>query len=495
MLLGIDIGTSGAKAVLIRPDGLIVASGREEYPIESPHPGWAEQNPELWFLQAAKAVRAVTAGHRNDVSAIALSGQMHGITLIDGAGKPVRNAVIWADARSRNEPEIIAETVGPERILDITLNRVAAGYGLASLVWLRRHEPAALDKTRWLLCPKDYVRFRFTGNPGQEASDASSTCLMDIRRIAWATDMLHELGLPTDILPPISASTDLSGNLTGEAAALCGLPAGVPVYFGGADNPMAGIGAGLAREGWMGINIGTGGQAGTVAARPVFDKEYRTSTFCHPMPGKWTIFGATLAAGLALQWFRDAFYPGHTFGELSSLAEKARPGCGGLLFLPYLAGERTPWLDARARGVFFGLSLDHGAAELCRAVMEGVVFALVQSFDLILEAGVAPERVLSMGGGAKSSLWPQIQADMLGRPVQIATGGDACVGAAIVAGAGAGTYNDIGEGVREAVKLDGAWREPDPTAHAVYMEMKERFEKLYLNNSDLFATAQDDAMS
>ena len=491
MLIGVDIGTSGAKAILMREDGTILSSRREEYGISAPRPGWAEQRPEMWFEKATACLRAVAAERPGEVKGIAFSGQMHGIVLVDAGGTPVRDAIIWADARSGAEVEAITAAIGPDRLCATTLNRVAAGFGLASLVWLRNHEPHSLEQAACMLCPKDYVRFRLGGEMVQEASDASATCCMDVRRGEWAWDILDALRLPAGIFPRIGTAADLAGRLTAEAAELCGLPIGTPLYCGGADNCMAGIGAGLIGEGWLGANIGTGGQVGAVASRPVFDREFRTSTFCHPLPGRWTIFGATLAAGLALRWFRDAFFPERSFADLSELAARAEPGAGGLLFLPYLAGERTPWLDPAARGVFWGLSLRHGAAEMCRAVMEGVTFALNQSFELIVGAGVAAERVLAMGGGAASSLWPQIQADMFGLPVQVAEGGDACVGAAIVAGVGAGTYRDIPQGVVAAVRQNGRIFEPDAGNHLLYQERKEVFRDLYLSTRDLFRKDAD----
>lgn len=486
MLIGVDIGTSTAKAILMREDGGILASHSEAYPIDTPRPGWAEQNPDVWLEKALVCLRAIASGHAAEVKGIAFSGQMHGVVAVDGQGKPLRPAIIWADSRSRDALEEIASVYPSERFCGVVLNRPAAGFGIASLVWLRMHEPEILEKARHVLCPKDYVRFGLTGEIGQEVSDASATCCMDVRKREWAWDILKGLGLPERIFPAVSESTDQAGVLAKAAAEKTGLMAGTPVFFGGADNGMAGIGSGLVEEGTMGINIGTGGQCVACASRPYFDREYRTSTFCHSIAGRWSLFGATLCAGLSMKWLRDTFFPGQDFAVLSDLAAKAGPGSGGAFFLPYLAGERTPWLDPAARGIFWGLSLDQGAPELCRAVMEGVTYALEQSFAILTEAGVKPTRLLSMGGGAKSALWPQIQADVFGMPVETVSGGDACTGAAIIAGVGAGIYRDVFEGVKAAVKAEGKIFTPDPRAHEIYAGKKEIFRQLYLDNKNLF---------
>ncbi len=486
MLIGIDIGTSGTKAILMREDGIIVKSHHEEYGIDTPQPGWAEQNPELWVEKAFVCLSQVRPDSGETVHGIAFSGQMHGIVMVDGAGTPLRPAIIWADSRSHDALEEISQRFPMETFCRTILNRPAAGFGIASLVWLKNHEPQILDKASAVLCVKDYVRYRLTGEIGQEASDASGTCCLDVQKRQWAWDILNGLGLPDRIFPAVASSIDQAGSLSKEAAARCGLAAGTPVYYGGADNGVAGIGSGVIAEGDMYVNIGTGGQCGTIAAQPYFDKEYRTSTFCHSVPDRWNLFGASLCAGLSMKWFRDVFFPGKSFADLSSLAAQAQPGSGGVMYLPYLTGERTPWLDPRARGLFFGLSLEHGQAEIARSVMEGVTYALRQSFDILVKAGVKPTSMLSTGGGAKSAVWPQIQADMFGLPVKAAQGGDACTGAAILAGVGSGIYKDVFEGVAAAVKLEGTVFEPNAKAHELYLANIDKFAQLYIRNRELF---------
>lgn len=486
MLIGADIGTSGSKAILMREDGLLLASHREPYDIDSPRPGQAEQDPEMWVEKTSRCIKAVATGHTHEISGISFSGQMHGIVPVGKSSLPVRNAILWADSRSSHEARDIPVLIGPETFLRTTMNRVAPGYGLATLLWLARHEPHTLSATTCIFCPKDYVRFRLGGDPLQELSDASGTCCLDIKREDWAWEILTKLGLPTAIFPPLARSTALAGVLNDHGSRLCGLPAGIPLYCGGADNALSGIGSGLIDDTRFGINIGTGGQVGTAAAQPVFDAAYRTSTFCHPIPGRWNIYGATLAAGLSLKWFRETFCPHSSFAELDALAARVAPGANGLLFLPYLNGERTPWMDPDARGVFFGLSTRHGLAEMCRAVLEGVTYALEQSGSLLAGMGLHARSLLSTGGGATSPLWAQIQADVFGLPVQAVRSGDACVGAAILAGVGSGVYETIAEGCAVAVGDDGTSYDPTPRAHGFYSANKERFRELYLAAKTLF---------
>ncbi len=481
MLIGVDIGTSSSKAILMRENGDVAAAHGEEYGITTRFPGWAEQNPDMWFEKAALCVRRVAAAAGGDVKGIAFSGQMHGIVLVDREHKPLGEAILWADGRAGVEVKEISEIIGEDVLRGVTLNRLAAGYGLASLYWLRKHDPQRIEKAAAVLCPKDYVRGRFTENFAQEISDASATCCLDVVAGKWAWSIIDALKLPRTMFPAIHRSTECAGGLNAESAALCGLPAGIPVYCGGADSSMAGIGAGVVEEGVLGLNIGTGGQVSAILREPLFDAEYRASTFCHPIPGHWIAQGSTLCAGLALKWFRDAFCPGKDFSELSTMAGRVPAGSEGLLFLPYLAGERTPWFDPAARGMFAGLSLRHGMPEMVRAVMEGVTLALEQSFGILKNMGVAGRRIISMGGGAKSPEWLQMQADVFGLPVHAAVG-DACVGAAITAGVGCGVYADFFEGCRVAVGGNKKISIPDDRNHASYRECKEAFRALYENN-------------
>ncbi|MCD8352237.1 MAG: xylulokinase [Planctomycetaceae bacterium] len=481
MLLGIDIGTSGSKAVLMDLDGSVMASHSEEYGITTRSPGWAEQDPEIWVDKVLHCIRTVVSTGTGEVRGIALSGQMHGIVLVDKEGNPLRDAILWADSRTGREVEEIQSLVGEKTLRATTMNRLAAGYGLASLYWLRKHEPAIVDRAACVLCPKDFVRGRLTGVFSQEASDASATCCYDVGSGDWAWDILKTVDIPHGIFPRVRHSTDQAGTLRSEIAAMCGLRAGIPVFHGGADSGMAGIGAGVVGEGTIGLNIGSGGQVSTILGEPKCDREFRTSTFCHPIPGYWMLQGSTLCAGLALKWFRDNFCPESSYESLSAMAAEIQPGSEGLLFLPYLTGERTPWYDPYARGIFAGLSLKHGIPHMVRAIMEGVVMALEQSYSLFRDMGIEGKQIISMGGGARSSLWAQIQADIFGVPVIPITDGDACIGAAMTAGVGANLFGSFQEACDIMVHPGRRRFEPNATTNDLYTTLKGQFRNLYLN--------------
>lgn len=486
MLLGIDIGTSGVKAALVDPARGVVREHLENQDILTPHPSWAEQDPETWVKNACLCIRAVTSGGEK-VDAISFSGQMHGIVVLGKDRRPIRNAIIWADNRSHAEIQAAMEKLGGDYFRSTILNPLAAGFGLASLLWLLKHEPEVMANAAHVLCVKDYVRFRLGGELAQDVADATGTCCMEVATGKWAFDILDRLGLPARLFPTTGKSVDFAGGISEEGEKMTGLPKGTPLYFGGGDQGVASIGAGITVPGIIGSNIGTGGQVTTCATSPIHDKQFRTTTFLHSIPGSWTIFGATLAAGLSLKWFRNALFASTSFKELDATAAKAEPGCDGLLFLPYLAGERTPYMDPLARGMFWGLRLKHGAPEMARAVMEGVCLALRQCFDVLLEAGVEAKTILAMGGGAKSPMWLQMQADMYGMPVRVASGADACLGAAIIAGAGHGIYADVQEGAKILSQSQGAVIEPDRKRNQVYTEKLALFKELYQANKSLFS--------
>lgn len=485
MLLGIDIGTSGIKAALVHPESGVVREHREPQDILTPKPGWAEQNPEAWLKKTGQSVRAVLKDG-DSVKAVSFSGHMHGIVVLDKEGTPLRNAIIWADARSNREINEAMQLLGTDRFRARTINRLAAGFGLASLLWLKKHEPETFGRIHTVLCVKDYVRYRLCGELAQDDSDASATCCMDVEKRVWADDILTRLGMPMEIFPRLGRATDLAGHISAEGVALTGLAKGTPVYFGGGDQGVASIGAGIVRPGVLGSNIGTGGQVTTCVRTPVHDPLYRTSTFIHAIPECWTMFGAVLSAGLSLKWLQSTFFPALSFAEMDALANQAAPGCEGLLFLPHLTGERTPYFDPSARGIFWGMTLKHGAPEIIRAVMEGVGYAMRQCFEILEEAGAAPQNVIAMGGGAKSPLWMQIQADMYGIPVQASSGGDACTGAAILAGYGSGVFSSIQEGAATFVRQGGRAYEANPATHNLYMERKDVFGRIYVANAPLF---------
>ena len=482
-LLGIDIGTSAAKAVLMEPDGQIRGVGAQDYPIDQPQPGWAEQDPDAWWQAAANAVRAALGQAQvpgAEVAAIGLAGQMHGAVLVDPAGRPVRPAIIWPDRRSPAQVERALEATGLGRLGRLTGNRLAVGFMAASLLWLLEHEPDVLAAAERVLLPKDYVRLRLTGELATDPSDAAGSLLYDVANRRWSQELLTEWKLPHWLLPPVLESAAVAGELLPAAAEALGLGAGTPVVTGAADQACQALGSGLLDPGLASCTIGTGGQLLSVLAAPLHDPQLRLHTFCHALPGRWYSLGATLAGGLALRWFRESFSPSQaSIAELASEAARVPAGAEGLLFLPYLVGERTPHFDPLARGAFVGLALHHTRAHAVRAIMEGVAFALRDSLEIMRELGGGPAQIVSAGGGGSSQPWQEILAGVLGLPVMAARGPErTAVGAALLAGLGGGVYADPVEARARTVGYEPAV-EPRPADAARYQELYALYRELY----------------
>ena len=480
-LLGIDIGTSAVKAVLIDPEGTVLGVAGCEYPIEQPLPGWAEQDPEAWWQAACDAVHGAlaAAGAAHEVAAIGLSGQMHGTVLVSPAGRPVRPAIIWADQRSQAQVERATRQLGLRRLGRLAGNRLAVGFTASSLLWLLEHEPEALAASDKVILPKDYVRLRLTGEVATEVSDASATLLFDVARRCWSRELVTAWKVPHWLLPKVLESTAIAGELTREAADELGLRAGIPVVAGAADQACQAVGSGLIDPGLASCTIGTGGQLLTALTAPTPDPELRLHTFCHAIPGRWYSMGAILSAGLSLSWFREHFAPGASFEELAAEAAGIPAGCEGLLFLPYLAGERTPHFDPQARGAFVGLTLRHGRAHAVRAIMEGVCFALRDALEAMREFGPGPAQIVAAGGGGTSHPWQEILAAVLGLPVTVARGPErTAVGAAVLAGLGTGLYRDAVEARARTVRYAPPI-EPRPDDVARYQELYHAYRGLY----------------
>lgn len=491
-LLGIDIGTSGAKAVLIDPDGCILGLAGEDYPIDQPLPGWAEQDPEAWWQAACRAVQGALAEARiggQEVAACGLSGQMHGTVLLDPQGRPVRPAIIWPDQRSEAEVERVCRDVGLPRLGRLAANRLAVGFTAASLLWLLSHEPEALAASDKVVLPKDYLRLRLTGQVATDVSDASATLLFDVANRRWSQQLLNEWKLPHWLLPPVLESTAVAGELLAAAAEALGLPPGVPVVAGAADQACQALGSGLLDPGLASCTVGTGGQLLAPLAAPAYDPQLRLHTFCHALAGRWYSLGATLAAGLSLRWYREQFCPTEaSFEELAAEAAQAPAGADGLLFLPYLAGERTPHFDPRARGAFVGLTLRHGRRHAVRAIMEGVAFALRDGLEIMRELGPGPAQIITAGGGGSSRPWQEILAGVFGLPVTSAVGAErTAVGAAVLAGLGVGVYADPAEARSRTVRYEPPV-EPAPAAVARYQELYAVYRELYPALRSGFAT-------
>lgn len=484
MLIGIDLGTSSVRAAVMDESGRILGLGQEEYPIETPRPGWAEQAPEAWWRATCLACRQAVSGSgctADDIAAISFSGQMHGTVLVDGAGRAKDKAIIWADGRSDAVAHRLNRELGEERLASLAGNRVAAGFMAATLAWLRENAPQELEKVRWALLPKDYLRLRFGGDPAGEPSDASATLLFDIVRGEWSAELARAAGMDLSLMPPLARSSEVVGRLSAAAAAELGLRSGIRLVAGAGDQAAQAVGNGVLDSSVASCTVGTGGQVLQPLDAPHTDPELRVHCFRHAVPDTWFLMAATLSAGLSLRWWRDTLGI-EVDGAYEALDEEARQvgvGAGGLVFLPYLLGERTPYMDSGARGAFVGLSLEHGRGHLTRAVMEGVALSLRQGLDIMASLTRHPEALVASGGGAKSTLWRQIQAEVLGMPLRTVQGTErAVVGAAMLAGLGVGVYGSF-EQAREACVRYGPTVFPDPGRSHLYDLLLDVFASLY----------------
>jgi xylulokinase len=483
-LLGIDLGTSSVKVVIYSTAGKILGLGSAEYPILTPHPGWAEQDPEQWWSATVHAVRsALNAAGQPEVLGIGFSGQMHGPAILDKQNRLLGNAIIWADQRSGSVLAEIESLVGKKRLAEVCGTAPAAGFLIATLRWLLRNDPARLDKIGAILLPKDYVRFKITGEIATDASDAAATGLFDVARRTWAWEIIEILGLPRSIFPQVRDSAEVCGKLLPGPAAQLGLNPGIPVAAGSADQPAQAVGNGLIEPGQGSVTLGTGGQVFVPLAAPVFDSQGRLHTFCHALPSRWYLLGAMLSAGMALRWARQVLRCDQlSYRELDQMAEAAPIGAEGLVFLPYLVGERAPLMDPEARGTFAGLTLRHDTGHLIRAVLEGISFAMRQIIETIEETGVRMDRWVASGNGLGSTLWRRMVADTLNR--SLLRGEDANsaeragVGAAILGGIAGGVLSGFEEAQSFAPRFDEV-TQPDPARVEAYDRAYARFKELY----------------
>ncbi len=493
-LLGIDIGTSSTKAVLIDVSGKLLALSQSEYGIDSPKPEWAEQHPETWWAAVRDTVRAVASQsgvNPQDIAGIGLSGQMHGTVLLDKNNSLLRPAIIWADRRSAKQCQAVLDLLGKEKLRDLAGNSLSPGFMVATLLWLKENEPSTFSRIATVFLPKDYVRYRLTGELATEVTDASSSLLLDVRSRTWSEELLRLVGISEEQLPPLHESQDVVGTLTKSAAEELGLVGGIPVVAGGGDQSMAAIGNGVVEEGIALSTIGTGGQLFTPTRTYRTDPELRIHSFCHAVPGMWHLMGAILSAGLCLKWFRDRLASGLDYMQIDDAARSVPAGSDGLLFLPYLLGERSPHLDPAARGCFVGLTINHSLSHLARAVMEGVAFAMKDCLDLFLSLGVNPEKIVLSGGGARSELWRQIQADVYGRDaITVNMREEAATGAAILAGVGVGIYPSLQRACGELIKLESTTT-PIPENASRYAELYDVYRSLYLQLRDSFHRLSD----
>ena len=482
--LGIDIGTGGSRALLIDEKGAFVAgftAPHQEMAME--RPGWAEQDPRDWWDAAQKAVKGVleAAGAKGeDVQAIGLSGQMHGLVLLDAANEVIRPSLIWCDQRSQAQVDFVNAKVGKDDVVTFTANPMLTGFTLPKLLWVRDNEPANFERARKVLLPKDYVRFRLTGEHATEVSDASGTGLLDVVRRRWSNEMIERLKLDKSLLPKLYESVDVTGKLSKLAAKATGLKEGTPVVGGAGDQAASGIGNGIVGPGVASCTIGTSGVVFAYLDKPQYDRKGRVHTFCHAVKGKWHVMGVTQGAGLSLQWFRNQLAPGVEYDALTAEAATAPPLSNGLYWLPYLMGERTPHLDPYARGGWIGLTNKHTRADLIRSIIEGVSFSLRDCLSIIHEdmnLDIAKVRV--SGGGAKSPFWRQMLADIFSSSVTtLANTEGSAYGAALLALAGAGPYASVEEVCATAIK-EASSVVPVPHECAVYQRGYEVYGVLY----------------
>ncbi|HET9221371.1 MAG TPA: xylulokinase, partial [Roseiflexaceae bacterium] len=488
----LDIGTSGAKALLCDDHGGVLATATAEYPLYSPFPLWSEQQPADWWRGARQALREAVEAAGVDprqIAGLGLTGQMHGAVFLDAQGAVIRPALLWNDQRTAAECAEITERVGAARLIELAGNPALTGFQAPKILWLRNHEPENYARLAQVLLPKDYIRLLLTGTRAADAADAAGTLLLDLRGRDWSDEILGALDIPRDWLPRVYEGPEVTGALLPDVANELGLPAGLPVIAGGGDNAAAAIGTGIVRAGVVSSSIGTSGVIFAHADDIALDPQGRLHTFCHSVPGQYHLMAVTLAAGGSFQWLRNTLRqvgaPSLTYDEMTALASGVAPGAEGLLFLPYLTGERTPHLDPLARGAFVGLTTRHSAAHMIRAVMEGVVFSLRDGLTIMRELGLPLGEVRATGGGGRSPLWRQMQADIYGAPVAtLAAEEGPAYGAALLAGVGAGLFADVHAAVDRCVKVSGT-TQPDAAAQA-------RYEQVYSIYHGLYAALKDD---
>ena len=479
--LGIDIGTGGTRAVVIDSEGKVLACGTAEHPpFSSPQIGWAEQSPDDWWDACVVAVRRTLETVPADtIGAVSFSGQMHGSVMLDGSDRPVRRALLWCDQRTARKCEEITERVGAEELIRRVSNPAVTGFTLPKILWVRDNEPQIWSTVRSVLLPKDYVRFRLTGDKASDVADSSGTLLFDVVNRRWSGEMLDSFAIASSLLPTVFESTQITGQVSASGSEATGLKQGTHVVAGAGDNAAGAIGMGVTRPGTVSATIGTSGVLFGVTDLPTMDLQGRIHTLCHAIPGRWHNTGVTLAAGLSLKWFRENLAADSTYEDLGALAERSPAGSKGAIWLPYLMGERTPHLDPDARAAFVGLTASHTRGDLIRAVMEGVAFSLRDSLEIFKELGAPVERIRLGGGGAKSKLWRQVQADVYGHPIELLDADEgAAFGAAILAGAGAGAWGSVDEACERAVRVVGAV-EPDAAAVDALERNYEAYRRLY----------------
>jgi xylulokinase len=494
-LLGIDVGTGGTRALIIDERGRIISAATENHePFASPKIGWAEQDPEDWWRACGIAVRAALAKGNligSDIACVGFSGQMHGAVMLDGANNVVRPALIWCDVRTEKQCHELTEKIGAERLIQLTCNPALPNFTLTKLLWVRENEPQNWDRVRSVMLPKDYVRFRLTGEKATDVADASGTLMLDVAHRRWSREVLDAAAINESLLPKLYESPDVCGQISQAGAAATGLNVGTPVVAGAGDQAAGATGMGIVVPGAASATIGTSGVVFAATDSPALDPKGRLHTFCHAIPGRWHVMGVTQAAGLSLRWFRDQFGSGPEDGRdpyerLSEEASTVAAGADGLLWTPYLMGERTPHLDANARGALVGLTASHTRAHVIRGILEGVAFSLRDTFTIFKETGVPVKNIRLGGGGARSAVWRQIQTDIYGQQTEIVEAEEgAAYGAAILAGVGAKIWPSVDDACKAVVRV--ATRiSPDQARVATMNALYAAYRRVYPATKSIF---------
>jgi xylulokinase len=448
MLLGVDVGTGGTRAVLIDRAGRVLASFASEHAaIRSEHIGWAEQEPEDWWRAAWEAIRGAIAASEargTEIEAVGLTGQMHGCVMLDADGKVLRPALIWCDQRTQPQCDWLTEKIGFERLIELTCNPALPNFTLTKLLWVREHQPEIFAKIAHVLCPKDYVRYRLTGEFAMDMQEASGTLLLDVAHRRWSVEVAEEAGIPLEWLPKLFEGPEICARVSDAGAGATGLAAGTPVAAGAGDQGAGAVGMGILAPGSVSATIGTSGVVFAATDAPTKDRLGRLHTFCHAAPGRWHVMGVTNGAGLSFRYFRDTFAPGKSYEELTAKAAEAPAGSEGLMWAPYLFGERTPHLDPNARAAFVGITASHTEGHFIRAILEGVAYSMRDTLTLFAELGVPVKAIRLGGGGARGPLWRQIQADVYAHPVELLEAEEGgAFGAALLAGTGIGVWESV----------------------------------------------------
>lgn len=489
LFMGIDIGTSSVKTLLADECGNTAAAAQREYDVEWPNALYAEQDMAVIWEKTKETIgELLSRGYGPRIKGIGFSGQMHGLVMIDAKGRLLERAVLWCDQRSAAETALVYEKYGEQEFKNVTLNDLSSGFLLTSLLWMKEHNQKVYEQIHRVLLPKDYIRYRICGELGTDYSDASATLMFDVKNWSWAWDIADRFGLDRNLFPECHESCEIAGYVTPQCAQETGLPQGIPVVYGGGDSIMQQLGNAVADESspWI-ANIGTSCSVNCATHRPVFDRAFRINTFCHAQKGLWFFMGANLCGGASLKWLKNNILNMSSYDEMSALADTAEAGSGGLLFLPYLSGSRSPVNDPDAQGMFFGLTMAHRKEQMVRSVMEGIILGMKTTFHILEEAGLSTGQIISSGGGARSRVFLQMEADMFRRPVRVAENNEqSCLGAAITAAAGTGFFRDYAEACRSMVRWKPFEILPDEKNARVYDEIYELYRQLYPVNRKLF---------